>query len=59
MPGVPAGVLEKLHPNGDVREVKVELHENRARYAIEIFIDEKQWDVEVTENGEVLRDKPE
>jgi hypothetical protein len=59
MPAVPAGVLGKLHPNGDVREVKVELHEDRARYAIEIFIDEKQWDVEVTESGEVLRDKPE
>ncbi len=58
MPSTPAGVVRKLHPTGVIREVKVELHSDRVQYAVETFIDAKQWDVEVTDSGEVFRNTP-
>jgi len=58
MPKVPLDIVYDLHPTGEIREVKVELHQKGARYAIETFIGRKQWDVEVTDTGEVLRNKP-
>jgi hypothetical protein len=33
----------------------VELRQDRAFYAIETFIGEQQWDVEVADDGEVFR----
>ncbi len=50
--------MKELHPTGIIREVKVELRHDRAFYAIETFIDEKQWDVEVSDDVEVFRNKP-
>jgi hypothetical protein len=47
--------VKELHPTGVIREVKVELRHNRAFYAIETFVDEQQWDVEVNDDGEVFR----
>ena len=32
------------HPTGIIEEIKVELHEDHTRYAVETFIDGKQWD---------------
>lgn len=58
MPEVPANVVNELHPTGVIREVKVELHEDHVRYAVETFIDGKQWDVEVRTDGEVFRNEP-
>ena len=58
MPEVPMGIVHELHPTGVIREVKVELHKQRAFYAIETFIDGKQWDVEVMDDGTVLRNTP-
>ena len=58
MPKAALAKVYELHPTGEIREVKVELHKMRARYAIETFIGRKQWDVEVTDDGEVLRNKP-
>jgi hypothetical protein len=58
MPKIPRDIVYELHPTGEVREVKVELHRMRTRYAIETFIDGKQWDVEVTDSGEVVRNEP-
>ena len=58
MPKTPARVVKELHPTGIIREVKVELRHGRAFYAIETFIDEKQWDVEVSDDGEVFRNTP-
>ena len=55
MPKIPARIVKELHPTGIIREVKVELRHNRAFYAIETFIDEQQWDVEVADDGEVYR----
>ena len=57
MPTVPAGALHELHPTGEVREVKVELRRSHARYAIETFVDGKQWDVEVNDAGEINRNE--
>ena len=57
MPDIPKGIVYELHPTGVIKEVKVELHKKRSRYAIETFIDGKQWDVEVTDDGEVLRNE--
>ena len=51
-------VLYDLHPTGDVREVKVEIRKQRAFYAVETFVDGKQWDVEVRDDGEIFRNKP-
>jgi hypothetical protein len=59
MPKVPARILNDLHPTGVVKEVKVEIHQERVLYAVETFIDGKQWDVELTDYGEVIRNKPE
>ena len=59
MPKVPRDIVYQLHPTGEVREVKVEIHPMHTLYAIETFIDGKtQWDVEVTDSGEVLRNTP-
>ena len=58
MPTVPARVVNELHPTGIIKEVKVEIRRERAFYAVETFIDGKQWDVEVTDKGEVIRNKP-
>ena len=58
MPTTPARIVNELHPTGIIREVKVELHPDHVRYAIETFIDGKQWDVEVTNYGEVFRNSP-
>jgi len=57
MPTVPARVLRELYPTGDVQEVKVELRRSHARYAIEIIVKGKQWDVEVNDDGEVNRNE--
>lgn len=58
MPKVPRDILYKLHPKGEVREVKVEIKRLRTLYAIETFIDGKeQWDVEVDDQGHVYRNK--
>lgn len=59
MPTVPRDIVYDLHPTGEVREVKVEIHPLHTLYAIETFIDGKtQWDVEVTDTGKVLRNEP-
>ena len=58
MPKTPAAVVRDLHPTGVIREVKVEIHPYRVQYAIETFIDGKQWDIEVTDSGEVFRNTP-
>jgi hypothetical protein len=58
MPGIPAGIVAKLHPTGVIREVKVEIHPHKVQYAVETVIDGKQWDVEVTDSGEVFRNAP-
>ena len=58
MPITPARIVRELHPTGVIREVKVELHRDQVRYAVEIFIDGKQWDVEVANSGEVFRNTP-
>ena len=55
MPKIPARIVKELHPTGIIREVKVELRQDRAFYAIETFIGEQQWDVEVADDGEVFR----
>lgn len=55
MPTTPSRIVRELHPDGVIREVKVELHEDHVRYAIETFIGEVQWDVEVGHDGEVFR----
>ena len=54
----PSRIMRELHPAGIIREVKVELHQDHVRYAVEIFIDGKQWDVEVTNDGEIFRNTP-
>ena len=58
MPTIPARLVSELHPTGVIREVKVELHEKIALYAVETMVDGKQWDVLVTNYGEVIRNKP-
>ena len=58
MPTTPARIVRELHPAGIIREVKVELHRDHVRYAVETFIDGKQWDVEVTNDGKVFRNAP-
>lgn len=57
LPTIPARVLSELHPTGVVREVKVELRRGESRYAIETFVDGKQWDVEVYDDGKVHRNE--
>ncbi len=58
MPTTPASIVRELHPTGVIREVKVEIHPDRVQYAIETLIDGQQWDVEVTDSGEVFRNTP-
>jgi len=58
MPKIARDKVYELHPTGVIKETKVELRKKRAFYAIETFIDGKQWDVEVMDDGEVLRNKP-
>ncbi|MFQ5981790.1 MAG: hypothetical protein ACE5KS_00300 [Woeseiaceae bacterium] len=58
MPATPARIVRELHPAGVIREVKVEIHPDRVQDAVETFIDGKQWDVEVTDEGEVYRNTP-
>ena len=57
MPAIPTRVLRELHPTGIIREVKVELHRDHVRYAVETLIDGVHWDVEVASNGEVFRNR--
>lgn len=60
LPEVVAAILAKRHPDGRIHEVKRERRRSsQVVYAIEIFVDGKQWDVEVTPEGEVLRDEEE
>jgi len=58
MPKIARDVVYELHPTGVIKEVKVEIRKKRAFYAIETFIDDAQWDVEVMDDGEVIRNKP-
>ena len=58
MPKIPLAVVYELHPTGVIKEVKVEIRKKRAFYAVETFIDDEQWDVEVMDDGEVIRNKP-
>jgi hypothetical protein len=58
LPKVARDVVYELHPTGVIKEVKVEIRKTRAFYAIETFIDGDQWDVEVMDDGEVKRNKP-
>ena len=57
MPAIPSRVVRELHPTGIIREVKVELHRDHVRYAVETLIDGVHWDVEVASNGEVFRNR--
>lgn len=60
MPAAAADVVAKLHPKGEIREVKRETRANgQTVYALEIFVDGKQHDVEVTPEGNVLRNQKE
>ncbi len=58
MPTTPSRIVRELHPTGIIREVQVELHQDHVRYAVETFIDGKQWDVEVANDGEIIRNTP-
>ena len=58
MPATPSRIVRELHPTGIIKEVKVELHEDHVRYAVETFIDGKQWDVEVNNDGDIFRNAP-
>ena len=58
MPATPSRIVRELHPTGIIREVKVELHQEHVRYAVETIIDGKQWDVEVNNDGEIFRNAP-
>ena len=58
MPATPSRIVRELHPTGIIREVKVELHQDHVRYAVETIIDGKQWDVEVNNDGEIFRNAP-
>ena len=58
MPATPSRIVRELYPTGIIREVQVELHPDHVRYAVETFVDGKQWDVEVANDGEVFRNTP-
>ena len=58
MPATPSRLVRELHPTGIIREVQVEIHRNLVLYAVETFIDGKQWDVLVTDYGELIRNTP-
>ena len=57
MTAMPSRVVREIHPTGIIREVKVELHRDHVRYAVETLIDGVHWDVEVASNGEVFRNR--
>ncbi len=60
MPAPVAAVIAKLHPKGRIREVKRETRPGgRVVYAVEIFIGDRQYDVEATADGTVLRNEAE
>ncbi len=60
MPAPVAAVLKKLYPQGKIKEVKRETHSGgKIIYAIEVFIGEQQYDVEVAPDGKVLRNEKE
>ena len=60
LPAPVAAALRKLHPTGEVREVKRETRQGgQVVYAIEIFVAGHQWDVEATPDGTVLRNEAE
>lgn len=60
MPAKVAAVVRELHPTGEIREVKRETRKGGdIVYAIEIFIDGHQWDVEVAPDGTVLGNEAE
>lgn len=60
MPPAVAAVVKKLHPAGRIQEVKREIHAGgKIIYAIEIIVDNHQWDVEVDPGGKVLRNEKE
>jgi len=60
MPAPVAAVLRQLHPTGIIHEVKREMRKGgQIVYAIEIFIEGHQWDVEATADGTVLRNEAE
>ena len=56
-PSIPAAVVNQLHPTGEIREIKVELRRSHTRYAVETFVNGKQWDVEVNDAGKVNRNE--
>ncbi len=58
MPTTPARLVRELHPTGVIKEVKVELHPKFSLYAVEIFVDDVQWDVLVTNYGEIIQNTP-
>ncbi|MHC5053740.1 MAG: hypothetical protein ACYTKD_03365 [Planctomycetota bacterium] len=60
MPRPVAAVIAKLYPTGRIHEVKRETHKGgEIVYAIEVFIGGKQYDVEATADGTVLRNEAE
>lgn len=60
LPKEAAAKVQELYPDGKIHEVKLETRQDgREVYAIEIFIGEKQYDVEVTKDGTVLRNEAE
>jgi hypothetical protein len=58
MPAAAARLVREHHPTGVIKEVKVELHPEIALYAVETFVDGKQWDVLVTNYGETISNTP-
>ena len=60
MPGDLLAKVRELHPGGTIKEVKRETHGGvRVLYAVEIMVDGKQHDVEITQEGEVIRNEAE
>ena len=58
MPPAVAVAVKKLYPTGRIQEVKRETRKGgKIVYAIELFVDGKQYDVEATPAGEVLRNE--
>jgi len=60
MPEAVAEVVGKLHPKGEIREIKRETRaDGQTVYALEILVGGEQYDLEVTPEGKVLRNKKE
>jgi hypothetical protein len=60
LPAPVAAALRKLHPTGEIREVKRETRQGgQLVYAIEVLVAGHQWDVEATPDGTVLRNEAE